>query len=63
MLLFTQTVEVRGYPLSELTASDQHYLRSTLTCGKMPPAVTCSEHVKIRCQARTQGGMHHPHQT
>jgi len=35
MLLFTQAVKVRGYPLSELTDSDLHYLRSTL-----PPTVT-----------------------
>jgi len=29
------SVEVFGYPLLELTVS-QHYLRSTLACGKMP---------------------------
>jgi len=34
MLVFTQALKVRGYPLSELTNSDLHYLRSTLTCGK-----------------------------
>jgi len=49
MLLFTQAVKVCGYPLSELNDSGLHYLRLTLTCGKMPPTVTWSEHVKIRC--------------